>query len=253
MVRRREVAAARLTIAAPLVSAGSDQPHWPSRGGHACRATARALPYARCRAEFLRAVISREAAVPGEQAKLCQGERDVRVSARARQFGTYARGGGGVEFQAEARDRACDRAELIGIHRLEQGAGDPHRAAVKLPFLGHAGLDRDRDAAQVLVAAHPGDHFPAITLPSRGGAYNAEQRAHGGQTVSAIGYFGTAQLWFESFRNWQREFLAIAATVVLSIFLRRQGSPESKPVAASHGETGAGQACELPRLTGADR
>ena len=69
--------------------------------------------------------------------------------------------------------------------------------------------------------------------------YNAEQQVHGGETVSALGYLATSQLWFESFQNWQSEFLSIAAIVVLSIFLRQQGSPESKPVAASHRATGA--------------
>lgn len=70
-------------------------------------------------------------------------------------------------------------------------------------------------------------------------AYNDAQRAHGGATVSALGYLATSQLWFESFQNWQSEFLSIGALVVLSIFLRQRGSPESKPVAASHAETGA--------------
>lgn len=49
----------------------------------------------------------------------------------------------------------------------------------------------------------------------------------------------SAQLWFESFQNWQSEFLSTAVVVVLSIFLRFRGSPESKPVAAPHSETGA--------------
>lgn len=49
-----------------------------------------------------------------------------------------------------------------------------------------------------------------------------------------------AQFWFESFQNWQSEFLATAALVVLAIFLRERGSPESKPVSAPHGQTGAG-------------
>lgn len=34
--------------------------------------------------------------------------------------------------------------------------------------------------------------------------------------------------WFESFQNWQSEFFSIAVIVVLSIFLRQQGSPQSK-------------------------
>ncbi|HEX7227058.1 MAG TPA: DUF6766 family protein, partial [Candidatus Binatia bacterium] len=34
------------------------------------------------------------------------------------------------------------------------------------------------------------------------------------------------------------EFLAVAAMVILSIFLRQRGSPESKPVDSPHNETG---------------
>jgi hypothetical protein len=70
--------------------------------------------------------------------------------------------------------------------------------------------------------------------------YSAEQQAHGGQAVSAIGYLFTSQMWFESFQNWQSEFMSIVALTVLAIFLRQQGSPESKPVDAPHAETGSG-------------
>ena len=69
-------------------------------------------------------------------------------------------------------------------------------------------------------------------------AYNEEQLAHGGETLSTTEYMGTAQFWFESFQNWQSEFLALVAMVVLSIFLRQRGSPESKPVDAPLWETG---------------
>jgi hypothetical protein len=51
-------------------------------------------------------------------------------------------------------------------------------------------------------------------------------------------YLGTSRFWFESFQNWQSEFFSIGAVVVLSIFLRQQGSPESKPVASPHHQTG---------------
>nr|WP_322791068.1 DUF6766 family protein [Mycolicibacterium arabiense] len=40
-------------------------------------------------------------------------------------------------------------------------------------------------------------------------------------------------------QNWQSEFVAVAAIVALSIFLRQRGSAESKPVAAPHDETSA--------------
>jgi hypothetical protein len=80
----------------------------------------------------------------------------------------------------------------------------------------------------------------SIWLHAIGGAreYNERQIAHGGEAVSVSEFIRTAQFWFESFQNWQSEFLAILAMVVLSIFLRQEGSPESKPVDAPHHQTG---------------
>ncbi|MEO8286542.1 MAG: DUF6766 family protein [Chloroflexota bacterium] len=82
--------------------------------------------------------------------------------------------------------------------------------------------------------------FVSLALHAIGGAqeYTREQLAHGGKGVSALEYLGTSRMWFESFQNWQSEFLSIVALVVLSIFLRQRGSPESKPVAAPHHQTG---------------
>lgn len=62
---------------------------------------------------------------------------------------------------------------------------------------------------------------------------------HGVKPPTILGYLGDAQLWFESFQNWQSEFLSTAVLVVLSIFLRQRESPESKAVAAPHDKTGA--------------
>jgi hypothetical protein len=69
------------------------------------------------------------------------------------------------------------------------------------------------------------------------GAYNDQQRLHGGELVSTMEYIATAQFWFESLQNWQSEFFSIGMMVVLSIVLRQRGSPESKPVAMSHNES----------------
>ena len=63
--------------------------------------------------------------------------------------------------------------------------------------------------------------------------------SHGAPAPTPLEYLTSAQLWFESFQNWQSEFLSTALIVVLSIFLRQKGSPESKPVAAPHLQTGA--------------
>ncbi len=81
----------------------------------------------------------------------------------------------------------------------------------------------------------------SFALHAVGGAkvYNEEQAEHGKtEKVSTIEYIGTSRFWFESFQNWQSEFLSIGAMVVLSIFLRQKGSPESKPVDSPHSETG---------------
>jgi hypothetical protein len=69
--------------------------------------------------------------------------------------------------------------------------------------------------------------------------YNEEQLEHGStEQLSTIGYLASPQFWYESFQNWQSEFLAVLAIVVLSIWLRQWGSPESKPVHAPYDETG---------------
>ena len=65
-----------------------------------------------------------------------------------------------------------------------------------------------------------------------------EARMHGEEGKSLGQYLTDAQLWFESFQNWQSEFLSTAVLVVLSIWLRQKDSPESKPVTASHSQTG---------------
>ena len=80
----------------------------------------------------------------------------------------------------------------------------------------------------------------SFVLHAHGGArqYSEEQKQHGKPAVSTLQYLGTSRFWFESFQNWQSEFLAIGSMVVLSIFLRQKGSPESKPVDSPHSQTG---------------
>jgi hypothetical protein len=78
-------------------------------------------------------------------------------------------------------------------------------------------------------------------LHAAGGAkaYSEEELQHGGEAVGFFKYLTTSQFWFESFQNWQSEFLAVAAIVWASIYLRQRGSSESKPVASPYAETGA--------------
>lgn len=69
-------------------------------------------------------------------------------------------------------------------------------------------------------------------------AFNEEQRLHGAAEISVWEFLGHTRFWFQSFQNWQSEFLAIWSMVVLSIFLRQRGSPESKAVDSPHSQTG---------------
>ena len=78
-------------------------------------------------------------------------------------------------------------------------------------------------------------------LHAAGGAreYNQDEAEHGSaERVTTLQYLTTSRFWFESLQNWQSEFLSVGLMVVLTIWLRQKGSPESKPVAAPHTQTG---------------
>lgn len=68
--------------------------------------------------------------------------------------------------------------------------------------------------------------------------FNEIQISEGKATETMISYLSNSRLWFESFQNWQSEFLSVFAIIFLSIYLREIGSPQSKPVDAPHFETG---------------
>lgn len=69
--------------------------------------------------------------------------------------------------------------------------------------------------------------------------YNAEQRLKGHTDMKTLAEFMSgSDFWFQSLQNWQSEFLSVLSIVVLTIYLRQKGSPESKPVDAPHKQTG---------------
>lgn len=65
-----------------------------------------------------------------------------------------------------------------------------------------------------------------------------DARAEGTPLPGFVAYLGEPQFWFESFQNWQSEFVSVLALVLLSIVLRQKGSPQSKAVDAPHRQTG---------------
>lgn len=66
--------------------------------------------------------------------------------------------------------------------------------------------------------------------------FNNEQLMKDKPQISWENYLQNSRFWFESLQNWQSEFLAVFSIVILSIWLRQKGSPESKPVDMPHNE-----------------
>ncbi|HSW92086.1 MAG TPA: DUF6766 family protein [Candidatus Saccharimonadales bacterium] len=81
--------------------------------------------------------------------------------------------------------------------------------------------------------------FVSFALHAVSGTAAANEVAvqHNQTTQTVMQYIGSSQFWFESFQNWQSEFLSVGLLIVLSIFLRQRRSPESKPVSASNSKT----------------
>jgi hypothetical protein len=69
-------------------------------------------------------------------------------------------------------------------------------------------------------------------------AFNEEQLADRQDPVSWGRYLVEPDFWNRTLQNWQSELLAVASIVILAIFLRQRGSPQSKPVGSAHTATG---------------
>lgn len=80
----------------------------------------------------------------------------------------------------------------------------------------------------------------AFVMHAIGGTWvsNEERTLHGEAPQTVWDFMHSTDFWFQSFQNWQSEFLAVLSVVVLSIWLRQRGSPESKKVADPHHKTG---------------
>jgi hypothetical protein len=68
--------------------------------------------------------------------------------------------------------------------------------------------------------------------------FNQQQADHGEQAISWAEYLTRADFWDRTLQNWQSEFLAVGSMAIFAVYLRQRGSPESKPVGASHAATG---------------
>jgi hypothetical protein len=69
-------------------------------------------------------------------------------------------------------------------------------------------------------------------------AFSEEQMRELQDPVPWGEYLTLPDFWSRTLQNWQSEMLAVLSMVVLSIYLRERGSPESKPVGYAHEATG---------------
>jgi hypothetical protein len=135
---------------------------------------------------------------------------------------------GSSESKSLDDDNDCDADPAR--HRADPGAPWPVRTG------GWALAVYEHSLSASLI----GLFLVSFTLHAVAGVKNVnEEHQLEGLPQETLGeYVTSARFWFESFQNWQSEFLAVLAIVVLSIFLRERGSPQSKAVAARHDETG---------------
>jgi hypothetical protein len=68
--------------------------------------------------------------------------------------------------------------------------------------------------------------------------FNEKQSLENKPLKAFLEFIDNKKLWFESFQNWQSEFLSIFAIIFLSIYLRQIGSSQSKAVNDAHDKTG---------------
>ncbi|MEO6966168.1 MAG: DUF6766 family protein [Acidobacteriaceae bacterium] len=134
---------------------------------------------------------------------------------------------------------------IFGVYLHQRGA--PHsrkpgkfghpKGSEKLPWRGsHLGWFRRNSLSFVFVALFVVAFI--LHLLSGAAAYNQELAYSHQVPLSVLAFFVSAKFWFTTFQTWQAEYMAIALYVLLSIFLRQEGSPESKPVGASNSDTG---------------
>jgi hypothetical protein len=115
---------------------------------------------------------------------------------------------------------------------------DPERSGAPWPVRagGFARAVYERSLAIALFALFG----LSLVLHVVGGAseLSRQHAAAGEPPVTAVGFLFTPDFWFQSMQNWQSEFLSVGALVILTVFLRQKGSPESKPVDESTDSTG---------------
>ena len=73
-------------------------------------------------------------------------------------------------------------------------------------------------------------------------SYNEERHLHQEPSVTLRTYLASGTFVSATFENWESEFLQMGALVVLTVYLRQKGSPESKKLDQAENEDPAAHA-----------
>ena len=127
-----------------------------------------------------------------------------------------------------------------GRHGVRQGTMVGQYAATGLPRVGQGRRRRTVFSNSLLLVMGRSSCCPGWRSRSRASGPSTRRAAeHCQDPVTWCEYLVSPEFWNRTLQNWQSEFLAVGAMVILSIYLRQRGSPESKPVGEPHDSTGA--------------
>jgi hypothetical protein len=160
-------------------------------------------------------------------------------------YGQYARTGNflnGVFVNWQAAILQLGSLVVFSIFLVQRGAThskEPGREGNREkvgPYGGMRHLFRDNSLSIVLLVLFLLSFF--LHLASGRIAVNQARELVHAAPISTVQFFASPKFWFLTFQTWQAEYMAIALYIVLSVFLRQDGSPESKPPDAANSVTG---------------
>jgi hypothetical protein len=136
---------------------------------------------------------------------------------------------------------------IFGVFLVQRGATHSHKHLAPRPK-GHQKKGRLGGEGSWLYRNSLFMAFLALFIASfilhvfsGAAAFNDQRTLSHQPPLSVAAYFISAKFWFLTTETWQAEYLAIGLYMILSIYLRQKGSPESKPVDSSNEETGESQ------------
>jgi uncharacterized protein DUF6766 len=129
----------------------------------------------------------------------------------------------------DGQGRETDKEQRIGGHARKDSPRPAKAGGWRAALYGNSMLFL---MAFIFLGSWLAQSFTGWTV------YNQDQVDHHSQTIGWLSYVGNADFWEATLQNWQSEFLAVGSFSVFAIYLRQRGSPESKPVGASHEATG---------------